>query len=280
MIIDGKKISDELCTKIAKKVNGLSSKPGLVVILVGEDPASKVYVNKKQNACKKVGFYSEKVVNSEDISEQELLAQIEKFNQQDNIDGILVQLPLPKHINPKTVLEAISPEKDVDGFHCKNIGKLAQNQPFLRPCTPKGVMTLFAVSNIDVAGKDVIMIGASHIVGRPMALELFNSGATVTVCNRKTTNLIDKVKRADIIIVAVGIPYFVKAEWVKENAIVIDIGINRLDNGKLVGDVDFDAVKEKASFITPVPGGVGPMTIASLLENTLISYKNRVSLKD
>ena len=276
MIIDGKQIAKELRVKITDKVSKLDRKPGLAVILVGDDPASAVYVRNKDNACKEVGFYSEKINKPADITQKELLDEVECLNNDNKIDGILVQLPLPKHLDANLVIETISPEKDVDGFHSENIGKLMQNKPYLRPCTPKGVMTMLATTGIDLVGKDCVVVGASNIVGRPMAMELLNARATVTICNSKTQDLSTKLKQADVVVVAVGIPQMIKGDWIKEGATVIDVGINRLDNGKLVGDVDFDATKDKVAWITPVPGGVGPMTIATLLENTLMAYENKI----
>ena len=198
-----------------------------------------------------------------------------RLNNDDKIDGILVQLPLPKHLDTNLVIETISPEKDVDGFHSENIGKLMQNKANLRPCTPKGVMTMLATTGIDLIGKDCVVIGASNIVGRPMSMELLNAGATVTICNSKTQDLSGKLQRADVIVVAVGVAHIIKGDWIKKGAVVIDVGINRLDTGKLVGDVDFESAIKNAGWISPVPGGVGPMTIATLLENTLTAYQNR-----
>ena len=275
MIIDGKKIAKDLRASIIDKVSVLDRAPGLAVILVGDDPASAVYVRNKNNACKEVGFYSEKINKPASITQAELLTEIERLNDDDDIDGILVQLPLPAHLDTNEVIEAIDPAKDVDGFHSKNIGKLMQNKPSLRPCTPKGVMTMLATIGIDLVGKNCVVVGASNIVGRPMAMELLNARATVTICNSKTQDLSEKVKQADVVVTAVGIPKMIQGDWIKEGAIVIDVGINRLDSGKLVGDVDFDSAKDKAAWITPVPGGVGPMTIATLLENTLTAYEAR-----
>jgi methylenetetrahydrofolate dehydrogenase (NADP+)/methenyltetrahydrofolate cyclohydrolase len=274
-IINGKKIAQNLRNDIAAKVKLLNRAPGLAVILVGDDPASAVYVRNKDNACKEVGFYSEKINKPGDITQQELLDEVIRLNNDDKIDGILVQLPLPDHLDANLVIEAISPEKDVDGFHSENIGKLMQNKPYLRPCTPKGVMTMLATTGVDLVGKDCVVVGASNIVGRPMAMELLNARATVTICNSKTTDLSSKLKNADIVVAAVGIPKMIQGDWIKPGAIVIDVGINRLDSGKLVGDVDFDAASANAAWMTPVPGGVGPMTIATLLENTLTAYQNR-----
>ena len=275
-IIDGKEIAKNLRLKISEEVKKLDRPPGLAVILVGEDPASAVYVRNKERACNEAGFFSNKIIKSENITEEQLLEEVERLNHDPQIDGILVQLPLPGHINANKVIEHISPLKDVDGFHSENIGKLMQNKSHLRPCTPKGVMTMLASIGCEVMGMNCVVIGASNIVGRPMAMELLNARGTVTICNSKTKNVAEKVMQADIVVVGVGIPKMVKGDWVKDGAVVIDIGINRLDDGSLVGDVDFDAIKDKASAITPVPGGVGPMTIATLLENTLIAYRQNL----
>lgn len=275
-IIDGKEIAKNLRLKISEEVKKLDRPPGLAVILVGEDPASAVYVRNKERACNEAGFFSNKIIKSENITEEQLLEEVERLNHDPQIDGILVQLPLPSHINANKVIEHISPLKDVDGFHSENIGKLMQNKSHLRPCTPKGVMTMLASIGCEVMGMNCVVIGASNIVGRPMAMELLNARGTVTICNSKTKNVAEKVMQADIVVVGVGIPKMVKGDWVKDGAVVIDIGINRLDDGSLVGDVDFDAIKDKASAITPVPGGVGPMTIATLLENTLIAYRQNL----
>ncbi len=272
-IINGNKIAQALRNKIATKVKPLERAPGLAVILVGDDPASAVYVHHKDKACKEVGFYSEKINKPSDITQQALLDEITRLNNDDKIDGILVQLPLPDHLDASLVIETIAPEKDVDGFHSENIGKLMQNQPGLRPCTPKGVMSMLATTGVDLVGKNCVVVGASNIVGRPMAMELLNARATVTICNSKTINLSGKLKNADIVVAAVGRPKMIQGDWIKSGAIVIDVGINRLED-KLVGDVDFDTATH-AAWITPVPGGVGPMTIATLLENTLIAYQNR-----
>ena len=275
-IIDGKQIAKDLRIKIANEVKTLKRPPGLAVILVGEDPASAVYVRNKELACKDAGFFSDKIIKSENTTEEQLLEEVERLNNNPHIDGILVQLPLPSHINANKVIEHISPLKDVDGFHSENIGKLMQNKSHLRPCTPKGVMTILSSIDCKVIGMNCVVVGASNIVGRPMAMELLNARGTVTICNSKTKDLAGVVSRADIVVVGVGFPEMVKGDWVKDGAIVIDVGINRLEDGRLVGDVDFDAIKEKAGAITPVPGGVGPMTIATLLENTLIAYKQNL----
>ncbi len=271
--IDGKKISAELRTAIKKQTairieRGLS-KPGLAVILVGENPASEVYVRNKCNACEEVGFYSLSKTFPYGVTEEELLNLIDDLNHNSTINGILVQLPLPQHINEEKIIEAIDPLKDVDGFHPYNIGRLALRMPVLRSCTPKGIMTLLKSTGVALEGKEAVVIGASNIVGRPVSLELLMARCTVTTCHSRTINLEEHVKRADIVIAAVGIPGFVKGEWLKQGAIVIDVGINRLESGQLVGDVDYAEATKNASWITPVPGGVGPMTIASLLENTL-----------
>jgi methylenetetrahydrofolate dehydrogenase (NADP+)/methenyltetrahydrofolate cyclohydrolase len=275
MIINGKEVATKIKANLKQSVEKLTRKPGLVVILVGDDPASQVYVGHKEKACSEVGFYSEKIILKADTTQIELLELIEKYNNNPLIDGILVQLPLPKHIDENIVLETINYKKDVDGFHPINAGKLMHNKAKLRPCTPRGVMTLLKEAEVDLVGKNCVVVGASNIVGRPMALELLNARATVTICNSKTQDLIGKLQEADLVVVAVGRPKMIKNEWLKQGAIVIDVGINRLENGRLVGDVDFENVQDKVSLITPVPGGVGPMTIATLLENTLIAYEER-----
>lgn len=272
-IIDGKHISEKIQTAVGKQVaervaQGLRA-PGLAVVLVGDDAASAVYVRNKKTACEKVGFQSFSYILPYHTTEKELLNLIDELNANREVDGILVQLPLPKHIASQAVIERIRPDKDVDGFHPYNIGRLATRLPLLRPCTPKGVMSLLDAYHIHVKGKKVVIVGASNIVGRPQALEMMLAGATVTVCHRFTQDLPGEVAQADILVVAVGKPAFIKGEWIKTGAVVIDVGINRLDNGKLMGDVAFDTAKERAAWITPVPGGVGPMTIATLLENTL-----------
>ncbi len=274
-LIDGKAIAQQLRSSVKEKVSarlaqGLRA-PGLAVILVGSDPASEVYVGSKRRACEEVGFVSRSYDLPITTSEEKLLALVAELNNDDAIDGILVQLPLPATIDANLIIESISPKKDVDGFHPSNVGKLALRLPGLRPCTPKGIMTLIQSTKVKPHGLDALVIGASNIVGRPMTLELLLAGCTITTTHRFTKNLEDKVRNADLIVVAVGKPAFIPGEWIKEGAIVIDVGINRLESGKLVGDVDFDVAKEKASFITPVPGGVGPMTVASLIENTLIA---------
>ena len=274
-ILDGKAIAADVREQIKERVSARLAagrrRPGLIVVLVGENPASQVYVRNKQNACQQVGFLSELMQLPASTTEAELLAVIDTLNARDDVDGILVQLPLPAQINEDTVTEHILPTKDVDGFHPYNIGRLVLRQPLLRPCTPKGVMTMLAHTGIDLVGKDAVIIGQSNIVGRPMFLELLMARCTVTVCHSKTRDLAGKVRAADIVVAAVGVPRFVTADWVKPGAIVIDVGINRLDDGSLCGDVDTAPVSEVASWITPVPGGVGPMTVATLLENTLLA---------
>ncbi|MBI2792853.1 MAG: bifunctional methylenetetrahydrofolate dehydrogenase/methenyltetrahydrofolate cyclohydrolase FolD [Gammaproteobacteria bacterium] len=276
-ILDGKAIAKQEQALIAKEVKARTQRgqraPGLAVILVGLDHASQLYVQKKRHACEEIGFHSQAFDLPADISEKALLNKIEELNHSDLIDGILVQLPLPSHISTEKVIETIAPHKDVDGFHPYNLGKLAQNQPGLRPCTPVGIVTLLSHTDIKLQGASVCMVGASRIVGRPMALELLNQDATVTICHRYTRDLANQVKQADIVIVAAGSPMLIRGDWIKEGAVIIDVGINRLDSGKIVGDVDFEQAKLRASWITPVPGGVGPMTVASLLKNTLLAAK-------
>lgn len=274
-LINGKLIAKQLRDTVKEKVNlrvseGLRA-PGLAVILVGCDAASQVYVGSKRKACEEVGFLSRSYDLPDTTTEQELLSLVSELNHDDGIDGILVQLPLPPGLNADLIIEHINPLKDVDGFHPANVGKLVLRQPGLRPCTPKGIMTLIESTKINTAGLDALVIGASNIVGRPMGLELLLAKCTVTTTHRFTKNLENKVRNADLIVVAVGKAGFIPGEWIKKGAIVIDVGINRLDSGKLVGDVAFDVAKQNAAFITPVPGGVGPMTVASLIENTLIA---------
>ena len=272
-LIDGKKISQQRIEAVAQEVKARQEKglhtPCLAVVLVGDDPASAVYVRNKKLACQKSGIESRSYELPSETMQDDLLKLVEELNGDPAVDGILVQLPLPAHIDSQAVLERIEPHKDVDGFHPYNVGRLVVKMPLMRPCTPKGVMTLLEAYGIDPKGKKAVIVGASNIVGRPQALELLLSRATVTICHSATQNLADEVAAADILVVGVGIPNFVKGEWVKPGAVVIDVGINRLDDGSLCGDVEFDVAKERASMITPVPGGVGPMTIATLLENTL-----------
>ncbi|MDW1985956.1 bifunctional methylenetetrahydrofolate dehydrogenase/methenyltetrahydrofolate cyclohydrolase FolD [Vibrio sp. 811] len=273
--IDGTLISQTVRSEVAARVKarveaGLRA-PGLAVVLVGEDPASQVYVGSKRRACEEVGFVSKSFDLPASSSEEELLALIDELNSDDEIDGILVQLPLPAGIDTTHVLERIHPEKDVDGFHPYNVGRLAQRIPKLRSCTPKGIITLLDRYNIELRGKHAVVVGASNIVGRPMTLELLLAGCTTTTCHRFTKDLESHVRQADVVVVAVGKPNFIPGEWIKKGAVVVDVGINRLDSGKLVGDVEYDKARESASFITPVPGGVGPMTVASLIENTMLA---------
>ena len=276
--IDGKAFSQTVLEKIREEHSQLKEKygkpAGLAVVIVGNNPASQVYVKNKIRACENVGFYSENIELDENISEKELLQEIDKLNKNDRIDGILVQLPLPAHINELKIIDSISPEKDVDGFHVSNIGKMViGDETGFLSCTPYGIMQLLEEYKIEIAGKDAVIIGRSNIVGKPMALMLIQKGATVQVCNSSTKDLRKKLNKADIIIVAAGVPKLLKKEDVKEGAVVIDVGINRVD-GKICGDVDYEEVAEKTSYITPVPGGVGPMTISSLIKNTFKSYKN------
>ena len=272
-LIDGKKISQQRIEAVAQAVKARQEKglhtPCLAVVLVGNDPASAVYVRNKKLTCQKSGIESRSYELPSETTQDDLLKLVDELNGDPAVDGILVQLPLPAHIDSQAVLERIEPHKDVDGFHPYNVGRLVVKMPLMRPCTPKGVMTLLEAYGIDPKGKKAVVVGASNIVGRPQALELLLSRATVTICHSATQNLADEVAAADILVVGVGIPNFVKGEWVKPGAVVIDVGINRLDDGSLCGDVEFDVAKERASMITPVPGGVGPMTIATLLENTV-----------
>ncbi|MGV6817152.1 MAG: bifunctional methylenetetrahydrofolate dehydrogenase/methenyltetrahydrofolate cyclohydrolase FolD [Thiotrichales bacterium] len=272
-LIDGKKlaetIKEEIRQAVSSRINSGLSRPGLAVILVGSDPASQVYVGHKRRACEAVGFHSQAFDFPAETSQAALLEKIDELNADPAIHGILVQLPLPEQMNSETIIERINPQKDVDGFHPYNIGRLAARLPKLRPCTPYGVITLLQSINESFKGRDAVVVGASNIVGRPMALELILAGATTTICHRFTNNLEEHVRRADLLVVAVGKPGIVKGEWVKTGATVIDVGVNRTAEGKLVGDVEFETARKKAGFITPVPGGVGPMTVATLLRNTL-----------
>ena len=276
-IIDGKNIAAQVRASIREetqqRLQAGHRPPGLAVILVGENPASQVYVRKKREACEEAGFHSRAYDLPADTGEDRLLALIDELNRDDAIDGILVQLPLPEHIDSTRVLEAIHPDKDVDGFHPYNVGRLMQRMPVLRPCTPWGVIHLLNTTGEVYKGRHAVIVGASNIVGRPMGLELLLAGATVTTTHRFTRDLESFVNQADILVVAVGKPDFIPGEWVKPGATVIDVGVNRLDNGKLTGDVDFAGAAERAAFITPVPGGVGPMTVAMLLQNTLLASK-------
>lgn len=278
-LIDGKAISAKVKEEVKNEAAQLTEKgvvPCLAVILVGDDKASQTYVNSKEKACKACGIRSLKYTLEANTSESALIDLIQSLNENDEVDGILVQLPLPKHIDENKILEKISCEKDVDGFHAVNVGRLVSGLDGFVPCTPCGIMRLFKEYDIEVSGKNAVVIGRSNIVGKPMANLLLNANATVTVTHSKTQNLAKITKDADIIVVAIGKPNFLKADMVKNGAVVIDVGINRLENNKLVGDVDFENVANKCSFITPVPGGVGPMTIAMLLKNTIKSAKNRL----
>ena len=275
-IIDGKTLAENLRKNIANEVKHYSRPPGLAVLLVGDDQASQVYVRNKSRACVEVGFYSDQIHKSANITQEELLSEVQRLNENNNIDGILVQLPLPSHIDANEIIEAIIPEKDVDGFSSENVGKLSLNKPFISPCTPKGVIKMLDSIKCDLRGKDCVIIGASNIVGRPMAMEFLNAGATVQVCHKETKDIKQKAKSADIIVAAAGVANLVNSEWVKEGAVIIDVGINRLEDGSMTGDVDFDDVKDVVSAISPVPGGVGPMTIAVLLENTLTAYQAKL----
>ena len=272
-IIDGKTIAQAIRQEVAQKVqtriaNGKRA-PGLAVILVGANPASQIYVGSKRRACEEVGFISRSYDLPDTTTEAELLKLIDDLNQDNEIDGILVQLPLPAGIDNVKVIERIHPDKDVDGFHPYNVGRLCQRAPRLRPCTPRGIVTLLERYDINTYGLNAVIIGASNIVGRPMSLELLLAGCTTTVTHRFTKDLELHVRNADLLVVAVGKPNFIPGEWIKPGAIVIDVGINRLENGKVTGDVDFDEASKRAAWITPVPGGVGPMTVATLIQNTL-----------
>lgn len=279
--IDGKETSKAVRTRIKEdtevfiKQTGIV--PGLAVVIVGADPASQVYVRNKHKACAEVGMYSEVHELPENISEEELLSLIDRLNHSDKIHGILVQLPLPKHLNEEAVILAIDPTKDVDAFHPQNVGKIMIGNYSFLPCTPAGVMELLRFYGIDPAGKHCVIIGRSNIVGKPQSMLMLKANATVTICHSKTQNLSSLVRMADIVIAAVGKPKFITEDMVKEGAVVMDVGINRMSDGKLCGDVDFEQVEKKASYITPVPGGVGPMTITMLLQNTLTAAKEKQS---
>lgn len=277
-IIDGKQIAADLRREMTEEVKELKKEgiePGLAVVIVGDDPASKVYVGQKEKACQELGVYSEKHTLPVETSEEELIDLVNKLNQNRKIHGILVQLPLPKHINEKRVLNAICPEKDVDGFHPENVGKLVVGDKTFLPCTPHGIIVLLEKSGVNLEGKEAVVVGRSNIVGKPIFLLLLQKNATVCVCHSKTKDLKFHTQRADILIAAIGKPKFIKGDMVKEGVVVIDVGVNRLEDGRLVGDVDFEAVKEKAQAITPVPGGVGPMTITMLMKNTIEAAKQQ-----
>lgn len=274
-IIDGKTIAQQVRLEVAEKVQQRLAAgkraPGLAVVLVGENPASQIYVASKRRACDEVGFVSRSYDLPAATSEAELLELIDQLNNDSEIDGILVQLPLPAGIDNVKVLERITPDKDVDGFHPYNVGRLCQRAPKLRPCTPRGIVTLLERYHIDTYGLNAVVVGASNIVGRPMSMELLLAGCTTTVTHRFTKDLRHHVEHADLLVVAVGKPGFIPGDWIKPGAIVIDVGINRLESGKVVGDVDFSTAAARAAFITPVPGGVGPMTVATLIQNTLVA---------
>lgn len=275
-IIDGKAIAEKIRADLAAQVKELQSRgitPGLATVLVGSDPASEVYVRMKGDACNKLGMHSVKITRPAETTEEELLALINELNNDPAIHGILVQLPLPPQINADRVLEAISPAKDVDGFHPYNVGRLVTGKPTFQPCTPYGVMVMLQEAGVDLAGKEVVVVGRSNIVGKPVALMCLQRNATVTICHSKTSDLPGRVRAADVVIAAVGVPEMIKGDWIREGAVVIDVGVNRVGEKKLVGDVEFAAAAERASAITPVPGGVGPMTITMLLHNTLEAAK-------
>jgi len=279
-IIDGKLVSEKIRNVIKEKAKRIheefSRVPGLAAVLVGEDPASQIYVRNKRRSCEDVGIYSEEHKLSESTTQGELLSLIDKLNNDNKINGILVQLPLPSHINESIVLNSVSPQKDVDGFHPINAGYLFEGQPKFIPCTPHGIIKMLDFYNVEIEGKNAVVLGRSNIVGKPAAILLLQKNATVTICHSRTRNLNEILKNADIIVAAIGKAHFVKKEMVKEGATIIDVGINRLENGKLAGDVDFDGVKEVCGLITPVPGGVGPMTITMLLWNTLKSLEESI----
>jgi methylenetetrahydrofolate dehydrogenase (NADP+) / methenyltetrahydrofolate cyclohydrolase len=279
-ILDGKAVSERLRTVLRQDIESLAArhgrKPGLAVILVGNDLASEIYVRNKKNACRAVGIESFSHEEPATITQQHLLGLIGELNRNPLVDGILVQLPLPSHIDPESMIEAIRPDKDVDGFHPYNIGRLAVRIPGLRPCTPYGCMKLLEETGLDLYGREAVVVGASNIVGRPMSLELLLAGCTVTITHRFTEDLESHVRRADIVVAAAGKPGLVKGTWIKPGAVVIDVGMNRKDDGKLCGDVEFSAAAERAGWITPVPGGVGPMTITMLLENTVSAFRRHM----
>ncbi|ARJ37463.1 bifunctional methylenetetrahydrofolate dehydrogenase/methenyltetrahydrofolate cyclohydrolase FolD [Sporosarcina sp. P21c] len=280
--IDGKAIGQEIRNELKEEVASLVAQgvqPGLAVILVGENPASETYVKNKEKSSKEAGMKSVLTKLPETVSEEDLLAEVEKLNEDDTIDGILVQLPLPKHIDENKVIRAISPEKDVDGFHPMNVGKMLIGQETFLPCTPYGIMQLLERSNVDIAGKHAVIIGRSNIVGKPMGQLLLQKDATVTYCHSRTKDLKKFTQQADILIVAIGIAKFITGDYIKEGAVVIDVGMNRDENGKLCGDVDYESAEKQASAITPVPGGVGPMTITMLLKNTVESAEKKLKAR-
>ena len=283
VILDGKAVSAKVKEEVKEEVEALKKQGvsvGLAVIIVGNNPASRTYVNNKKKACEAAGIVSEEYALPEETTQEELLALVRELNQKDSINGILCQLPLPKQLDEEAVIAAISDKKDVDAFSAVNIGHIMIGDYSFLPCTPAGIMEILRHYNIDVAGKECVVIGRSNIVGKPMAMLLLHQNGTVTICHSKTKNLKDVTSRADILVAAVGIPHFVTADMVKDGAVVIDVGMDRDENGKLCGDVDFAAVEPKASYITPVPGGVGPMTIATLLKNTVTAAKQQNGIKD
>lgn len=282
-ILDGKKLASELQEKISAELLSFKTKgyrpPGLAVILVGEDPASEVYVRNKHKACEKTGIISYSFNLDKTTSQEKVLDLINDLNEREDIDGILVQLPLPDHIDSAAIIEKIDPNKDVDGFHPYNLGRLLQRRPLLRPCTPYGIMLLLEAEKLTLTGLNAVVVGVSNIVGRPMALELLMAKCTVTACHRFTKNLNEHVAQADLLVVAAGHPHLIKGPFIKEGAIVIDVGMNRMEDGHFIGDVEFEEAALKASYITPVPGGVGPMTVTVLLKNTMFAYKNHLGVK-
>jgi methylenetetrahydrofolate dehydrogenase (NADP+)/methenyltetrahydrofolate cyclohydrolase len=283
-LLDGKAIAaglrERIRDRVAQRRSAALRPPGLAVILIGDNPASRVYVASKRKACEDLGIQSRSYDLPAAISQQELIELVDDLNEDPAIDGILVQLPLPGHIDPETIIERIHPDKDVDGFHPYNIGRLAVRLPLLRPCTPRGIMTLLEHTGVPLRGLDAVVVGASNIVGRPMSLELLLAGCTVTTCHRFTHDLAAQVQRAELLVVAVGKPGLVKGKWIRPGAIVIDVGMNRDGEGRLVGDVEFTAAAERAAWITPVPGGVGPMTVATLMENTLYAAETLHRTRD
>jgi methylenetetrahydrofolate dehydrogenase (NADP+)/methenyltetrahydrofolate cyclohydrolase len=282
-LINGKSIAEQLLAtlkqRIEQRLSAGKRAPALAVVLVGDSAASQIYVANKRRSCEQAGMRSLSYNLPAETSEADLLKLVDELNQDNNVDGILVQLPLPPQINAERVIERIDPLKDVDGFHPYNVGRLALRMPLLRPCTPRGVMTMLQTLDVDLRGLTAVVVGASNIVGRPMSLELLLAGCTVTTCHRFTRNLNEIVARADLLVVAVGKPGFIPGEWVKPGALVIDVGINRLESGKICGDVEFDSASERAAWITPVPGGVGPMTVATLMENTLDALEHREKMQ-
>lgn len=280
-IIDGKAIAAEFRREVREGSDRLAAqgkrRPGLAVVLVGDDPASHIYVRNKRAACEECGFVSVSHDLPHSATQTELLSLIERLNLDATIDGILVQVPLPDHIDERAIIEAIAPAKDVDGFHPYNVGRLVLRNPLMRPCTPYGVIRMLEYCGLSPKGQHAVVVGASNLVGRPMSLELLLAGATVTVCHRFTTDLRTQVERAELLVVAVGKPGLVPGEWIKRGAVVVDVGINRMPDGKLVGDVQFESARARASWITPVPGGVGPMTVAMLMKNTLESAQQRIA---